>query len=169
MKKLIMLLAIGTFLSPAFMNAQDVQRPKNMGNSDFDNFKNSSFDIKEESASLKKDVTQIDDEVKGYSGIINTIGVDKLRTNLAALRGSKESVSALNEKIGVLDEQGKTLLDNAKSVKPKMKSISATKNTNQSVKGLGLAKDDLKAVGGMLDADIKLITDELKSRGEPIE
>jgi vacuolar-type H+-ATPase subunit I/STV1 len=169
MKQLITMVLLGAFLIPLSMYAQDVQRPKNVGISEFDNFKNSSFDIKEESASLKADVKQIDDEVKGYSGVINTVGVDKLRTNLAALKGSKESVSKLNEKLGVLDEQGKTLVQKAKSVKPKMKSVGATKNTNSSVKGLNLAKDDLKAVGEMLDTDIKLITDELKARGEPIE
>ncbi len=170
MKKLITFIFIGALMIPMALVAQDdVQRPKNMGNSDFDNFKNSAFDIKDESQSLKEGVTQIDNEVKNYSGVINTIGVDKLKNNLAALKESKEAVKTLNERIGVLDDQGKSMLDNAKTVKPKMKSISATKNTNQSIKGLNIAKGNLKDVGSILDEDIKLITDELKARGEPIE
>ena len=63
MKKLIsVFILLGLFTSSLVVNAQD--RPKNIGVSDFDNFKNSSFDVQEESASLKEDVTQIDNEIK---------------------------------------------------------------------------------------------------------
>ena len=168
MKKLVsVFILLGLFTSSLVVNAQD--RPKNIGVSDFDNFKNSSFDVQEESASLKEDVTQIDNEIKQYSGVMNTIGVAKIKEDLKALKGSQKAVKVLSDKIGDLTPQGKTLLENAKDVKPKMKSVSATKNTNKSGKGLDIAKDDLKSVSGLLEADIKLLTEELKARGEPIE
>jgi len=118
---------------PLMIMAQDdVSRPKNVGISDFDDFKNSSFDVREESASLNDNVSQLDSEIKNYSGVINTIGVDKLKKDLAALKGSKDAVKVLNDKIGDLDNDGKKMAENAKKVTPKMKSVSATKNTNQS-------------------------------------
>ena len=157
-------------LSPFVLSAQDdLERPKNIGVSDFDNFKNSSFDIKDESATLKESVTQIDNEIKNYSGVMNTISVEKIKTNLKALKDSKEAVATLTNRISSLDEKSKALLENAKNLKPKTKSIGATKNTNKSVKGLGIAKEDLKGVTDLLEADIKLLKDELTSRGEPIE
>ena len=171
-KSLVLLILLGIFIFPGVMNAQDkkdVERPKNIGVSDFDNFKNSSFDVKDESASLKENVTHIDNEIKNYSGVINTIGVQKLKENLKALQESQKAIRELSKEIGELDEQAKALLENAKNVKPKTKSISATKNTNKSTKGLGIAKDNLKVVTELLETDIKLITDELKARDEPIE
>ena len=165
-----MLLMLGMIITSLMVKAQDdVKRPKNVGISDFDNFKNTSFDVREESASLNENVGKIDSEIKNYSGVINTIGVAKLKEDLAALKESKDAVKILNDKIGDLDNDGKSLMENAKKVKPKMKSMSATKNTNQSIKGLGLAKKDLKSVSEMLETDIKLLSDELKARGEPIE
>lgn len=169
MKKLNTLLIL-VFLCPVFVMAQDdIKRPKNVGISDFDNFKNSSFDVREESGSLNEDVTKLDGEIKNYSGVMNTIGVAKLKEDLAALKGSKDAVAKLNDKIGDLDNEGKTLVQNAKQVKPKLKSVSATKNTNKSIKGLGLAKNDLTSVSSLLETDIKLLSDELKTRGEIIE
>lgn len=167
MKNLMTFFVLSIMLLPAVIQAQD--RPKNIGVSDIDTFKNNSFDIKDESATLKESVTTIDNEIKGYSGIMNTIGVDKLRNNLKALTEGKSSIKVLTEKIAGLNKDSKAVLETAKNVKPKFKSISATKNTNASVKGLGVAQDDLKTVGEILDTDIKLIKDELKARGEPIE
>ena len=63
----------------------------------------------------------------------------------------------------------KIVLENAKNIKPRTKSPAATNNTKKSTKGLSIAKDNIKGVTGLLETDIKLITDELKSRGEPIE
>lgn len=171
-KSILFVMFTCIFFLPGIMLAQDkedVERPKDIGVSDFDNFKNTSFDIKDESATLKESVTHIDKEIKNYSGIINTIGVQKLKDDVKALYESQDAVKKLNEKIGKLDDQSKALLENAKNVSPKTKSLSATKNTDKSTKGLAIAKDDLKAVTNLLETDIKLINDELKARGEPIE
>ena len=171
MKKYVLFLFVLIMIIPFASIAQDddVKRPKNIGVGDYDVFKNNSFDIKDESSSLYTSVSQLDKEIKNYSGIINTIGIEKLKTNLKALRESKDAVKVLTAKISDLDTQAKSLLEGAKKVKPVTKSPQATKNTNKSIKGLKLAKNDLSAVSNLLEEDIKLITDELKERGEPIE
>ena len=176
MKKLAILLILGLIITPIIVKAQgddkkkdEVKRPTNVGISNFDNFKNSSFDITDESSSLKKNVAIIDKEIKSYSGLMNTIGVDKLKKNFKALKESQVAIKKLTDRIGKLDNEGKILVQDAKNVKPKLKSVSATKNTNKSIKGLGVAKGEIKSVTALLNTDIKLISDELKSRGELIE
>jgi vacuolar-type H+-ATPase subunit I/STV1 len=171
MKNLSLYLFGALIMFPVLTMAQDkeVKRPDNIGVSDYDSFKNTSFDIKDESTTLKDNVMVIDKEVKEYAGIINTIGVDKLRNNLKALKESSDAVKKLNVRIGELKEQGQTLVEGAKNVKPRTKSPKAASNTKKSIKGLDLAKGDLSSIAGLLEEDIKLITDELKARGEPIE
>jgi len=156
-------------LAPAFVFGQDMNRPKDMGNSDFDDFKNSSFDIYDESFKLKQNVDHINKEVTEYSGIINTVGIDKLKNHYKALTETHSAIQELSQNIGELDEQSADMVSNAKDVSPKMKSLTATKNTNNSVKALGVAKDNLNAVRSTVESDIKLIKDELSARGEPIE
>ncbi|MCR9250375.1 MAG: hypothetical protein NXI20_08110 [bacterium] len=169
MRKLVMPILLSILIPVSLMAQDDVDRPANIGDSEFDNFKNTSFDIREESFTLRESVTKIDEEIKNYSGVMNTIGVEKLKGNFKALLDTKTAIATIVNRIGELDNQSKDLLQNAKSLKPKTKSLKATKNTNASVKGLKLAKTDLDAVKEMLSANIELLTNELKSRGEPIE
>ena len=64
------------FLSLIFagsLQAQDdkkpPKRPDNISVSDYDSFKNSSFDIMDNAIKLKLNFTTIDNEVKKYSGV----------------------------------------------------------------------------------------------------
>ena len=173
-KSFVFYILLSVFVSLGILQAQDkekkeVKRPKNIGVADYDNFKNNSFDILDESNSLQENVTHIDNEIKGYSGLINTIGVEKIKKNLAALKDSKSAAETLLKKIGELAETGKELLTNVKSVTPKTKSLSASKNTKSSISVLDTSKANVKGLSELLVADIKLITEELKSRGEVIE
>src|SRR5688572_22156794 len=171
MKKYFYLLIALVALLPVSVSAQEEapKRPENIGVSDFDSFKNNSFDILDESASLKKDATRIDGEVKNYQATISSLTLDKLKTDYKALKGIAESSKALTSKIGDLDNQGKDLLANAKNVTPKIKSPQATKNTNSSIKGLDASKKNLGDVSTLVQTNTKLLADELKKRGEVIE
>ena len=179
-KSFTLYILLGVFLSLGVLQAQDdedkkkkkekeVERPKDSGVADYDNFKNNSFDVLDESKSLLENVTHIDNEIKGYSGVMNTIGKEKLMKNLSAIKDSKSTVETLLKKIGELSKTGQELLTNVKSVSPKTKSLSASKNTKTSNSGLDTSKGHLKDIIHLLVADLKLITDELKSRGEVIE
>lgn len=143
------------------------KRPENMGVSDFDSFKNNSFDILDESAKLKKDATRIDGEVKG--GVLAGVSLEKLKTDYKALKGIGSSSKALSDKITQLNDQGKQMLENAKNVTPKLKAPQATSVTNKSIKGLDAARKNLDATSGLVTTNIELIAAELKSRGEVIE
>ncbi len=172
MKKYI--LTVFTLLALLFVQAVQAQdadktpkRPENMGVSDFDSFKNNSFDILDESTKLKTDATRIDGELKG--GVLAGVSVDKLKQDYKALKGISTSSQALTEKITQLNDQGKQMLENAKNVTPKLKAPQATTNTNKSIKGLEAARKNLDATGNLVQNNIKLVADELKSRGEVIE
>ncbi len=157
---------------PGLLVAQDdakAKRPDNIGVSDFDSFKNTSFDILDESTSLKTDATRIDSEVKNYAATISTVTLDKLKTDFKALKGIGESSKALTTKIGDLDNQGKELLTSAKNVTPKTKSPQASGITNKSVKGLESARKNLDVVTTLVQDNTKLLAAELKNRGEAVE
>lgn len=171
MKNLFFTVLILSSLATASLLAQDktVSRPGDIGDSEFDNFKNNSFNVLEESTKLKNDLKTIDDEVKSYSGIMSTIATDKIKGNYKALTGIRKEVESVNANISELDDKGKDMVENAGKVTPKMKSIKATANTKKSVEGLEIAKGNLKSITDMLQEDTRLLADELKSRGEPIE
>ncbi|HEY5692800.1 MAG TPA: hypothetical protein VIS49_15190 [Cyclobacteriaceae bacterium] len=157
------------FVLPTFAQDKTVGRPTDIGESEFDNFKNSAFNVMEESAKLKRDLTHVDDEIKSYGGILSEVATDKLKGHYQALTGIKKETEAVNSNIAQLDDKGKDMVANAGKVTPKMKSIKATANTKKSVEGLDVAKGNMKAIADMLQNDTKLIAEELKSRGEPIE
>ena len=171
MKRFILLLTTMTLLVVSSVSAQDktVQRPSDIGESEFDNFKNNSFNVLEESTKLKRDLTHVDDEIKSYGGVLSEVATDKLKGHYQALTGIKKETESVKSNLAELDDKGKDMVANASKVTPKMKSIKATANTKKSVEGLDVAKGNLKAITDMLAEDTKLIAEELKSRGEPIE
>ncbi len=171
MKKLQFVLVLMSilFVFPLIAQEKTVSRPEDIGESEFDNFKNSSFNVMEESAKLKRDLTHIDNEIKSYGGVLSEVATDKLKGHYQALTGVKKEVEAVNSNIAELDDKGKDMVANASKVTPKMKSLKATANTKKSVEGLEVAKGNMAAIADMLKTDTQLIAEELKARGEPIE
>lgn len=168
-KRISLLMALFAFVSLQVLAQDPVKRPENIGIGDFDAFKNTSFDSQDESIDLNKSATKLDTEIKGYAGVLSTISVPKLKEDLAALRTIHKSQKALREKLGSLDEQGKTLVSKAKEVTPKLKVPQATGNTNKSIKALDATRKNLDGVTGLITSNSKLLIDELKKRGESVE
>lgn len=169
MKKILFAFLVLNVVQLATAQEQPPRRPDNIGVSDFDSFKNNAFDIVDESTRLKNDATRIDNEIKNAGSVLTSFSVDKIRQDIRALRGIKQSSEVLADRIGKLDEEGKTLLNNAKNVNPRTKAPAATNNTNRSIQGLDFARKNLKVVADLVESNTKKLTDELKSRGEDIE
>lgn len=171
MKNAYMLLLAVALMSAAPLFAQDKapERPADINESDFDNFKNSAFNIVDESSKLKRDLTHIDTEIKEYSGVMSTVSTEKIKGHYQALTGVSKEVQKVNANIAELDDKGKDMVANASKVTPKLKSVKATSNTKKAVEGLDFSKGNMASIAEMLKADTKLLADELKSRGEPIE
>jgi hypothetical protein len=150
--------------------AQDeepLKRPSDIKVADYDEFKNTSFDTYDESVQLAKNVAIIDNDVKNYAGVMKSVLTPKLQKDLKALIEIKNSSEALRTKISSLDEKGKDLAANSK--KAGIKAPAAGKNTNSSVAALNKSRSHLDNIGDLLNADMKLLKDELKTRGEPVE
>lgn len=173
MKKFIyFLFVLAVVVAPQFTQAQDEKtpkRPENIGVSDFDTFKNGSFDILDESATLKKDATKVDTDVKAYAATMSNASLEKLKADFAAIRGVSKSSKELSTKIGDLDTQGKALLSSAKDVTPKTKSPAASNLAKKSISGLDSSKKNLEVVSGLVTTNTKLLAEELKKRGETVE
>src|SRR5689334_5945604 len=116
MKKYVYLLAFLAVLMPGLLAAQDdaPKRPENIGVSDFDVFKNNSFDILDESTKLKTDAAKLDTDVKSYSAGLAAVSVEKLKADVKAFRGIGKSSKELTTRISDLNGQSKALLDQAK-------------------------------------------------------
>ncbi|MFZ1806079.1 MAG: hypothetical protein WAU36_02600 [Cyclobacteriaceae bacterium] len=170
MKKLLFLILSASVLSiSTFAQDKGPARPADIGESEFDNFKNSSFNVLEESNKLDANLKHIDSEIKEYSGVMSTVSTDKIKGHYKALTGVKSEVETINSNIAELDNKGKDMVANASKVTPKMKSIKATANTKKAVEGLDVSKNNMKSITQMLQDDLKLLGGELESRGEPIE
>jgi hypothetical protein len=152
----------------SYVLAQDPPaRPSDIKVAEYDAFKNNSFDLLTESTKLKDNVTAVDKDVKNYAGVIKTVEKGTLFKDLKSLKNIKDSGASLTKKVADIDNQSKDLLANAK--KAGLKAPAATKNTKTSVTALDNAKGHLSSIKDLAESDIKLIQDELKSRGEPIE
>jgi hypothetical protein len=171
-KSIYLLFVLAILVAPQVSQAQDEKepkRPENIGVSDFDTFKNSSFDIFDESGQLKTDAAKVEASVKTYAATPSSATLEKLKEDYQALRGISKSSKELTDKIGSLDTEGKSLLTSAKNVSPRTKSPVATKNTNTSIKGLNAAKKNLESVSTIVTTNTKVVADELKKRGVEIE
>ncbi len=173
MKKLTYLLfVLALFAAPQFTQAQDdkqPQRPTNIGVSDFDTFKNSSFDIFDESSTLKTDAARVDASVKTYAATPSSATLETLKDDYKALRGITKASKELTTRIGNLDTESKDLLNSVKNVSPRTRAPIATKNTNASIKGLNAAKENLAQVSAIVTTNTKVVAGELKKRGVEIE
>ena len=172
MKKtyLIWLVLVIFIAAPMYaQNDKTLKRPNDIGNGEYDEFKNSSFNTYEESNKLNQNLTHIDTEIKEYSGVMSTVSSDKLKGHYRALTSIKGEVEALSANLSKLDEKGKSLVSNASNVTPKTKSLQATSNTKKSVESLEHSRKTINSILSIVQTDTKLIADELKSRGEPIE
>lgn len=166
--KLLLPLAFLLFSASVFgQDDKPIKRPEDIGVSDFDSFKNTSFDILMNADRLKLDTKRVDDAVKQYPTGTG-LSIDRVKGDYNALKRIKSETSELAEKIPTLDDQGKQLVENAKEIKPKLKSFDAVANTNKSMKALEKAKTSLTDTGKLVDTNLKIVTDALKAQGETI-
>ncbi|MBI9069346.1 MAG: hypothetical protein JEZ09_18760 [Salinivirgaceae bacterium] len=125
MKKIVLfsLLACFAFVLQA-QEDEKLEKPKDIKVAEFDDFKNSAFNIYEKSEHYK----QMSDGEEGLNAE-DVIGAKKLKNDLVTL-----------------NEKAEDLLKKAKSLTPKTKSPAAVKNTNSSIKALDKAKENMDYV-----------------------
>ncbi|MEN8121470.1 MAG: hypothetical protein ABFS35_14050 [Bacteroidota bacterium] len=124
----------------------EMKRPANIGNSDFDSFKNSSFDIYFNAHKMDQNLKKIEENLAKYAEDKENIDMNSLTEDIKALKKTKESTKELTTDLKALDDKSQSMVKNAKNIKPKTKAPKAVKNTNKSVDALKDAKKTLKEV-----------------------
>lgn len=117
----------------------DLERPDNIGVSDFDNFKNSSFDVYYNVGKLDVNLAKVEENLIVYKKDKANMDVNSLKSDVKSLNEINEAFPKLQGELKQLKGQGETMVKNAKNVKPKMKAPKAAKNTKKSVTALDKA------------------------------
>ena len=134
MKKLILLIAVAMFSAPLLLSAQDeeLEKPKDVGVAEFDEFKNTSFSIYKNSLKFK---TMAENGDKFTKDDVN-------------------DVTKLQDDLTKLQEKTEAMLKNAGNVKPMTKAPKVTKIVKASAKALKVSAENLKYISeNMVTAD----------------
>jgi seryl-tRNA synthetase len=157
-------------LMPQLISAQNenkpLEKPKDIGISEFDVFKNNSFSIYSETKRIEAEVKLLDKDIKSYAADFKNVELEKLKKDYKALKSLQKQLPALEDDIKKISPQSEALLAKTKDISPKQKSIGAIGNTNKSVKALDQAKQNLKDISDILKSDTELLHQALKDRGE---
>ncbi|MCK5538033.1 MAG: hypothetical protein KAI79_14505, partial [Bacteroidales bacterium] len=173
-KKIIVIMAITLpLLSVVEMQAQKkpkpLVKPKDIGLSEFDAFKNNSFTIYSKTKRIEADAKLLDKDIKAYSADLEKVSIEKLKKDYKAVKSLQKQIPTLDDKIEKVYPQSEALLKKAKNVTPKQKSLGAVGNTNKSVKALNESKQNMKDITALLKEDNQILLNALKDRGEEVE
>lgn len=124
----------------------DLDRPDNIGDSDFDNFKNSAFDIYFNVGKLDENLKKVESNLVEYQKDKSNINFTSLRSDIKSLNEINESLAKLQKETAVLKDKSESMVKGAKDFKPKLKAPKAISNTNKSVTALDQANDRLKVL-----------------------
>jgi len=155
-----------SFLFAGNINAQDekygdLERPANVGNSDFDNFKNSSFDVYYNVGKLDVNLKKVETNLMSYKENKDNLDVASVKADIKSLKEIGEAMPKLQSEITSLKGKSDAMVKGAKDFKPKLKAPKAIKNTNESVTALDKANERMKTLVDDQKAALKAATELL--------
>ncbi len=124
----------------------DLKRPDNIGDSDFDNFKNSAFDIYFNVGKLDENLKKVESNLVEYQKDKSNINIASLKSDIKSLNEINDGLAKLQNETATLKSKSETMVKEAKNITPKMKAPKAVSNTNKSVTALDQANDRLKVL-----------------------
>jgi len=139
--------------------AQKLKRPGDCGVSQYDDFKNSSFNLLSELLKTDTNYEQIKGDISGYVEGEKEVTVDGVKGDITRLKKLKGSLESMDERVATLATDGNDLLQNATKVKPVTKVKAATDNTKDSMQAVDLSKKMIDEMSGQVEEDIKSLTD----------
>ena len=149
----------------ARVNALKFQRPKDCGLHDYDEFKNSSFDLLGEA--LKADINyeklnaDIQDNLSGEKEFNDSIA----NADISKLKAVLKSTQLMNDRVKKLTSDGNKLLQNASENQPATTAKQATSNTKNSMKAVNASKDLLSELTGKVTKDIEALAKRIAEKG----
>jgi hypothetical protein len=124
----------------------DLERPNDLGNADFDNFKNSSFDIYFNVGKLDENLKKVETNLVEYKKDKSNINVVSLKNDIVSLNNIGASLIKLQTETADLKGKSEKMIKDAKNFTPKLKAPKAVSNTNKSVTALDKANDKTKVL-----------------------
>jgi hypothetical protein len=141
--------------------AKKLARPADCGVSQYDDFKNSSFNLLSELLKTDTNYEKIKVDISGYVEGEKEVTIDGVKGDISRLKSLKGSLESMDERVASLTTDGNDLLENATKVKPVTKVKAATDNTKESLKAVDLSKKMIDEISGQVEEDIKSLTELL--------
>jgi hypothetical protein len=123
-----------------------LERPDNVGNADFDNFKNSCFDVYFNVGKLDENLKSVETNLVAYQKDKSNINFTSLKTDIKSLNDINASITKLQGEAATLKDKSQSMVEGAKNFTPKLKAPKAIKNTNKSVDALDQANARMKVL-----------------------
>lgn len=167
MKTLGMLFTFLFFITTAFSqgivdDAEKLKKPVDCGVGQYDAFKNSSFDLKDDLLKSTKNHAQLSEDIAKYDTGEREKNAINLGGDMAKMRQPKNSMGDFDERVNRLAGDGKTLAENVTSVRPVTKVKQATDNTKTSMRAVDLSRDLLKELKTNVDKDLEKLEKYMK-------
>jgi hypothetical protein len=124
----------------------DLERPDNVGDGEFDNFKNSCFDIYFNVGKLDENLKKVETNLVNYQKDKSNINVMSLKNDIVSLNDIGASLIKLQGETTTLKGKSEKMVKDAKNFSPKLKAPKAISNTNKSVTALDQANERTKVL-----------------------
>ncbi len=175
LKSILFLLPLLAFLAAPVLSqstaeeARKLQRPKDSGVQDYDDFKNSSFNLLQELLKTDDNYAKIKTDINGYADGSRETTVENVKTDYGRLKKLKKSTEVMDDRVKSLSSEGEELLQNASKVKPVTKVKAVTDNTKKSMKAVDYSKSMTSEITAQVTTDMKTLAGKLAELGEEIE
>jgi len=164
-----LLLSAPIFSQSTSEEAKKLQRPKDSGIKDYDEFKNSSFNLLQELLKTNDNYETIKADVNGYAEGSRDVTVNNVKGDYGRLKKLKKSTEVMDDKVKSLSSEGEELLKNASKVKPVTKVKAATGNTKKSIKAVDYSKSMMNEITAQVASDMENLSAKLAELGEEID
>lgn len=157
---LLMILAVSAvtvFAQTTVEQAEELKKPVDCGVDQYDSFKNSAFDLKDDLLKSTKNHEQLSADIRLYETGEREKNTINLAGDAAKMRQLKNSMGDFDDRVNTLASEGKGLADNVAKVKPITKVKQATENTKKSMKAVDVSKSLLKELKTNVEKDLETL------------
>lgn len=166
---LLMFIALPVLSQSTSEEAKKLQRPKDSGIKDYDEFKNSSFNLLQELLRMDENYATIKADVDGYASGRRDVNINNVKGDYGRLKQLKKSTQVMDDRVKSLSSEGEELLKNASKVKPVTKVKAATSNTKKSIKAVDYSKTMMSEITEQVTTDMETLSEKLSELGEEID
>lgn len=167
MKKLSILFTFIFVLTTAFSqsvveDAEKLKKPVDCGVDQYDAFKNSAFDLKDDLMKSTKNHAQLSEDIEKYETGEREKNTINLAGDMAKMRQLKNSMGDFDDRVNTLATDGKNLAENVTKVRPVTRVKQATDNTKTSMRAVDLSRELLKELKVNVDKDLEKLEKYMK-------